>query len=645
MAKKSKSESPDFSFLAPGFVLLLVSIAVFAGFDREVYNSGSIQAWKSHPVSGLDLAAGAKNSLLAAFYMSFYFLPLALLVNGKTRIDKSVKKDFFVAMIYLVFALLMTYPLVFVAGTHLPGDGADEYWFAWLIDWAKKSVLGFNDFFHTKALAYPVGTTLILSTHIFLLGLISIPVQLLSGVVYAYNFLVFMSFVFTGYGMYKLVEYLTGDGDCAIACGLAFSLIPYRFAHLIGHMNLVSTQWLILFAFFFMKAMNERRRWDIVMSVVFLTATAYTEFTYLFFAVIYAIMYFIWHAATGVFSDKREIRPANAVSDIKVFAVVSAASIIFSSPLIYLVYTEYGLFDHPNRMTDSIIASANLFAYAIPIGFNPILGPYTREYEGRFSGFVSERVVYAGWGVLAMAFFGLYSTIKAKGSKRTNAVFWLLFGGISLLFSLGPYLHVGHTLSREYSFILPYNIIVNAPFLSIAKTPARYSLLFAMSVVVLAGYGISNIPKRKRRLALAAFTALVILEYMPVPYIVNKTPDGNWAKFLAGREDGIVFEFPEGSRSEYLQTIHGKTIAQGRIRGRQPIATMEYLDRLKKESLETDPLIFTSKHGIDYMVVHKNKVANMREFGSLLSQRFGEPIYADSEDAIYWSSNEKTIQP
>ena len=100
-------------------------------------------------------------------------------------------------------------------------------------------------------------------------GVISLPVSITFGIPAAFNFLVFLSFILSGYGTYRLALYALAQVDAesesghgslhlaAFVSGTAFVFCSYRYVHLFGHLNLLATQWLPLFVLFVLKTRDE----------------------------------------------------------------------------------------------------------------------------------------------------------------------------------------------------------------------------------------------------------------------------------------------------------------------------------------------------------------------------------------------------
>jgi len=158
---------------------------------------------------------------------------------------------------YLALTLIMTFPLVTEFTTAIPGDGFDGWQNYWNLWWVKKALLdlGTNPFF-CGYVYYPTGASLYFHTLNIFNGLLTVPAQGIFGLTVAYNFVVVFSFVVGGYGTYLLVYRLGAGRLAAFVAGLVFTFSPYHFAHLLGHMQLISLEWLPFYVLFTIKALG-----------------------------------------------------------------------------------------------------------------------------------------------------------------------------------------------------------------------------------------------------------------------------------------------------------------------------------------------------------------------------------------------------
>ena len=196
---------------------------------------------------------------------------------------------------YALLTLLLTYPLAFLLSTHLPGDGGDTNVFVWNLWWIKKALteLRTNPYW-TDYLFYPEGVSLVFHTLVPFNGLLGIPLQAFVSLVAANNLIILVSFALSAYGTYLLIRYLGPDPLPAFIGGIIFAFCPYKFAHLLGHFNLVSTEWLPFYILALLKLTNDSKRGGIYPSLscaVFLLLIALCDFYYLVYALIFTVLF------------------------------------------------------------------------------------------------------------------------------------------------------------------------------------------------------------------------------------------------------------------------------------------------------------------------------------------------------------------
>ena len=158
---------------------------------------------------------------------------------------------------YLALTALLTYPLIREFSRAIPGDGFDGWQNVWNIWWVKRALLvdGANPYF-TPLLDYPAGVYLYFHTLNIFNGLTFLPVTLNAGNLVAYNVAGAFSFVVGGYGAYLLALRVMRPCGGAVPAqriltrlaaflgGCVFVFSPYHMAHLMGHMQLISLEWL-----------------------------------------------------------------------------------------------------------------------------------------------------------------------------------------------------------------------------------------------------------------------------------------------------------------------------------------------------------------------------------------------------------------
>ncbi len=173
---------------------------------------------------------------------------------------------------YLLATLLFTWPLATNLTTAIPGDSFDgwqNYWNQW---WIKQALIDRLVWpLHTDILYAPTGVNLYFQTLNPFNGLATLPIQLTGGLIAAYNAVVFLSWVLGGYGMFLLARWVigqrrTGSRTCrdlqlpgtlaAFVAGLVYTLSPFHMAHLLGHMQVMSLEWLPFYILYLLRAIQ-----------------------------------------------------------------------------------------------------------------------------------------------------------------------------------------------------------------------------------------------------------------------------------------------------------------------------------------------------------------------------------------------------
>src|SRR6185503_1863507 len=148
---------------------------------------------------------------------------------------------------------------------------------------------------------HPYGAELYFHTLNLLQDVLALPIVVALGLPAAYNSLVFLAGTLSGYGAYRLAFYVLAneidpDGTAAFpraarlaawVGGAVFALSSYRFVHLLGHLDLVSTQWLPFFVLFLLKTWREPAWQNPLWCGLFLAAATLTSFYYAAFLFVF----------------------------------------------------------------------------------------------------------------------------------------------------------------------------------------------------------------------------------------------------------------------------------------------------------------------------------------------------------------------
>jgi hypothetical protein len=486
---------------------------------------------------------------------------------------------------YLVLTLAMTYPLVRVLGQAIPGDNFDGWQNVWNLWWIKRSLLVLQTSpYFTYEVYYPTGAPLYFQTLNIFNGLTFLPFSLATNLFVAYNTVVLFSFVVGGYGAYLLALYVLRKRDptpwhpwVAFLAGVIYTFSPYHFAHLLGHLQLVSLEWLPFYLLFLLMSLDriDKSRLPPSSSLVkqlltylslawkpalFLLLTALCDWYYAFYLVCFTALGVLWTMW------RRRI----VWSPLVTAGMIGILIVIPLSPLLITIVSETLTADYmlPPPGSD-VELSADLLAFITPNEFHPLWGETVRAWSARFSASPAEHIVFAGYSVL------LLSAIAITNCWR-QVRFWTISALVFFLLSLGPVLHIGgKTALLGFSAIpMPYGLLNRVvPLLFLARSISRFDVLVMLCLGVLGAYGLnellhlmkeSQLGQEMRVGAAIATVGLVCFEFWPAPYPISTPEIRPFHYQLSQDKDNYaVLDLPmdwDRPANMLYQTVHHKPL-------------------------------------------------------------------------------------
>ncbi len=489
-----------------------------------------------------------------------------------------------VIVFFLALTIWMTWPQALHMGDAVVGSIGDNIYFVWMIGWVKKALfeLGVNPF-NVWFLNYPEGWSLAYTEITPAQLALALPFALLGGETFGYNAAMLLSFVLSGLGMYLWVRRLTGRSDAALIAGTIFAFVPYRFAHyLIGHLNLIGTQW---FPFFFMGLYDllEARRFApkaAVLTGVSLGLIALTSQYYLYMgALVTAVMLFVYL----IFLNRAALR-SFALWKNAALAGLAALPLVLLAVVPFLALDRQGgladrglgvVMKYSASPTDFFLPSTDHFAWGAWVGRH-----FNREMW-------VEATLYIGAVALALAVAAWFTRRRAGGHPRLLAM--LLWGGLAaFILAMGIDLHwlgakveplalPGWLASRLGRETLPlhlpgYYLFHHFPFYAKLRALMRFGVFVLVFASASAGLGAAWLLARARRFApllAVGLLLLVFLDFYPGSYRqfapVTARPVDAWLAEQPG--DGALAQFPfaksEDQEMTYYTLAHGKPFIGG----------------------------------------------------------------------------------
>jgi hypothetical protein len=485
-----------------------------------------------------------------------------------------LKGDLLILGVYTLLSVIFTYPAVF-SGEYIPGHG-DAFQVLWIFWWTKEALLNFTSPTYTDIIYYPIGTFV---SNIRLDSLISVPIQIVFGLVNSYKIIWTSSFILSGYGAFLLVRYLTDDAKAAFISGLVFMFCPYRFGHSLGHLFLLASQWIPLYVLYLIRTFLEDKRSNIIYLNIFLVFVALSTNYYFIYITTFTLLYFLYHYLTCQIPLNRDVVKKMLMGFIPSGLVIT----FFYYPLIKEILFSKSYYLYGGGY---VTYSADLLGFFLPSNFHPIFGHIVAPIYQNFTGNAAEFTVFAGYTVIVL------SALAIIRIKTDEIRFWAISAIIFFIFCLGPILHINGIYSffiegREVYIPLPYAILMQIPVFSLARVPSRWDIMLMLSLAVLCGYGlryIFNIIQSNKNnkmynanLAMILISCLILFEFLFVPYSILSSTEvpAFYEKIASDDEDYAIFEVPTvlpvtHVKYMYYQTVHGKKIFGGYVPRQQP---------------------------------------------------------------------------
>lgn len=443
---------------------------------------------------------------------------------------------------FTLLTAIFTYPAALNLTTHIIGDGGDGFQNLWNIWWFKKSIfeLGHHPYF-TEYLHTPGGISLLLHTLSPLNIIIALPFTYLFSDLVGYNFSVLFSFAASGVTMFYLAQYLTKNDWAAFVAGCVFSFSAYHFAHTLGHINLLSIQWIPLFTLYLLKVFKDGGFKNALLLGLSLILVALSSWIYLLYAGILGLILLIWYFKDLLKKKKKFIGLGIAA----LLFIVVIGPVIFGMMKVIINVGTFG--NH-----EAYLWNADISAYFIPGRFSTF-GGFFEGIWSNWNGNALEATVFLGYSAIIMSAYALIKVKKAGKWGIVALVFFILSLGSSLRF---------FGLNAEMP--MPYDLISSIPFLNISGVTARYGFMVSFAFAILSAFAVANL--KKKMIIPILIILFVLIENLSIPYPVTKVEIPEFYKEIAeDTRDYRIIDVPMIAKNTYMQTIHQKPLIGGYV--------------------------------------------------------------------------------
>lgn len=556
-------------------------------------------------------------------------------------IKKFINHYLYVTIILVFITVLFTYPIAFNMTTSFYGYPGDIFGTIWYLWWFKYSIFELNiSPLFSPFLGAPNGIyTVIYDPEI---DLIAMPFTILFGEIFSYNFLVLLSFILSGIGMYSLAYYLTKNKYASLVSGIIFAFSPYHIAHAMGHLKLAQIQWIPFCILYMLKLDEERSYKNAVIFGIFLTLVIFSNPYYALFIVLLILFYVSYRAYTSNLFKTENLIPCFNSKNLKItgiiLAILAGASLVVYYFFIRPAFVSSQEVVNKRDLYELVVYSAKPWDFFLPPIYHPVFGQYVREFVSShlYGSNPVEQTLYIGYTPLFLATYATLKSFKTKNEDYPVVILFILLGLFVLSFMSPAYLPVfGLKIPFSFSYLL-YQIT------PAFRVMARFDVIIMVSVSILAGIGVKYLLqerfKKWKSLFVISVILIILFEFTPIPSnsgnVENKfhttkiiiPEEYNWLANQKG--DFTIIEYPLAIAPGTEEIVHYRYMFYQRIHKKKLInGGPEGIMRSLAEINKTSPASKLNEMGVKYALVHTNMIGtDINVTGFNLIKKFNDTL-------------------
>lgn len=473
-----------------------------------------------------------------------------------------------VFLLFIVAAIILTYPLVFQFSTHILSDAdhdGDAPMFLWNMWWSTYALFDLHQNpYHATTILWPEEPSLAFHTLAPVNTILSLPFQLIGKPIVAFNITTLLIITLNGFCLYMLAWRLSRFRFGSIVAGMIFAFCPALTAWALGHYNLLAA-WmmpLILLLLFSIrdklmaeKVQPSKNRRPLFFSAtilgLLLGAQYWNDLHYVVYIGIAILLFLLLFAKDFFNTSVLKVAFATMAITFVVFAIIIL-------PLVCMQVRELSLNGSFEQQSFSMyeIFSPDLLRYAIPSPLNGLLKNIPLALAENMSLHGNPQMyilpVYISLSLLAFLVIGIYSLIT-QAKKITMLRYWLAVGVVFFILSLGPTLFIA---DRAFGRgLLPYAIFSEIPILNNIRVPSRMIIVVYLTCAVLSAFALQFLVQKKtrwRNVFIVGMLVLLAVEFFPIPRQTKKVLAPSIYEELRTPETGVIFEMPFGRADGFI---------------------------------------------------------------------------------------------
>jgi hypothetical protein len=567
-------------------------------------------------------------------------------------------------VVSFLLAFALTWPVIGSMSSLLVGHPGNDTWnhiwgYWWVGEALSQGIWPIN----ADKLAFPNGGTLYFIDT--MQALFSWPIQIVFGPVAAYNFVMIFQIALCGFAAWLLTWKVTGDHKASFAALFIYEMSP----HLLGQSyngisETVCAGWFPLTLWCMLNLMERPTiKRSLILGVVgaicILTSWYYGLFTFLAACILLSWYMF----KRGWLYEWKSIFIGVIVASLTALVGIIGPLMSFRSSL----SAENAIVTRDPKFVESSLLNHNItdvFAFVNPttIPSPDLLSLYGEQLI---------IVIYLGWIAILLAGYAILFTHR---THETGPWIWLLI--VFLIFSLGPYLHIGgeYVLLEGKKIPLPFLPLYKAfPIFDRISHPFRFVIGVNLVLAIMASHALRLMFRNKSELTKNLILSVLFIslwsEYnwfspaqLPIPHSESSIS----IAYFDMKEDpieGAVLDIPLSvpnlERAIYVwnQSVHNRAIPWG-LNDPMPNALQENLLTRTLVQIEATraiglPMLLPeldlviasrtlARQGYRYIVMHKNMYPSfkMEQTKVLLQSLFGDPTEYSEDDILVF-----TIKP
>jgi hypothetical protein len=500
---------------------------------------------------------------------------------------KTPVRAFALLMFYATLTAVVTYPQIWFLDRGIP-DLVDAYFSIWRLAWIAHQLPSSPLHLFDANIFFPERLTLAYSDAVLAPGLVMAPLFWIRiSPVLIYNLVLLAGFTLSGVAVFALVKELTHDTSAALLGGAFFVCAPYRFDHYV-HLELQLTMFMPIALWALHRTIRTARWSDAVIVAVALAMQTFCSIYYgIFFGTLFCLMAVLLVIAEAKLDVSRVVKLLGAA------ALLTAVIVAPYLPPYLAARQTVGVREDSEVLYYSAVPQDYLTSHPDSWLYGKLLK------LGR--GGVEERHLFPGVGLLLLAGFALWPPVS-----RTLVIYTI---ACALAFEASLGLH-GYLFAWLRDWVLPYRG---------TRVPARFGMLVAMLLAVMAGYGVSKVVKRTNRagrftLVVIALAVMVLETRTLVPLTAVPIRPAGVDTWLRAQSPSVIVELPVPPPNQPFQESEGKPLYhsvfhwQKLVNGTSgffPPSYLELLDHMRSFP-DVESIRYLRVRGVRFIVVRQS---------------------------------------